>query len=115
MARIEIETFYPFEPGLVWDAITDRESLKQWLMENDFLPNVGHRFQFRTQPQGGWDGIVNGEVLHAERPKLLSYSWDGGGNQTIVTWKLEAAKDGTRLTLHHDGFKGVGGFILSKL
>ena len=24
MAKIEIEAFYPFEPELVWDALTDR-------------------------------------------------------------------------------------------
>ncbi len=115
MAKIEIEAFYPFEPELVWDALTDRESLNQWLMENDFAPRVGHRFQFRTKPQGGWDGVVNCEVLEVKKPQLLSYAWAGGGHQTIVTWNLERTQAGTRLTLRHTGFRGIGGFVLSKL
>lgn len=114
MAKIEIEALYPFEPELVWDALTDRESLNQWLMENDFTASVGHKFQFRTKPQGGWDGVVNCEVLQVKKPELLSYSWIGGGHRTIVTWNLEKTQDGTRLTLRHTGFRGVGGFVLSK-
>lgn len=30
---------------------------------NDFEPRIGHRFQFRTEPAPGFDGVVNCEVL----------------------------------------------------
>ena len=116
MARIEIEIFYPFAPELVWDALTNPEALGEWLMENNFQPRVGHKFQFRGKPQKGWDGIVDCEVLEIDRPKCLSYSWAGGKkHETVVTWTLSADADGTRLKLAHTGFKGMGGFILSKL
>jgi len=115
MAKIEIETFYPFKPELVWDALTNPEALGEWLMKNDFQPKVGHKFQFRAKPQGNWDGIVNCEVLQCDKPRTLAYSWGGGGHTTEVTWRLEETADGTKVHLHHTGFKGIGGFILSKL
>jgi len=115
MARIEIETHYPYRPELVWDALTDPTALGQWLMKNDFQPKVGHKFQFRAKPQGNWNGIVDCEVLKCEKPRTLSYSWTGGGHTTGVTWRLEEVSDGTKLFLSHTGFKGIGGFILSKL
>ena len=34
----------------VWSALTDSSKLAKWVMENDFKPVVGHRFQFRMQP-----------------------------------------------------------------
>ncbi|BAB05806.1 BH2087 [Halalkalibacterium halodurans C-125] len=53
----------------LWTALTDSSKLAKWVvnihtgqaMENDFMPVVGHHFQFRTQPTEWWDGIVNGE------------------------------------------------------
>ncbi len=117
MSQIEIETFYPYAPELVWDALTDPDALKQWLMDNDFKAEVGHKFQFRTKGNRFWRGIVDGEVLEVVKPSRLVYSWKGDekGPTTTVSWTLERHGDGTRLTLLHSGFTGVGGFILSKL
>jgi uncharacterized protein YndB with AHSA1/START domain len=117
MSKIQLETFYPFTPELVWEALTDSASLKQWLMDNDFEPRVGHRFQFRAKPQKYWRGIVDGEVLEVSKPSRLVYTWKGDEKDepTTVTWILQAEANGTRLRLEHTGFKGVGGFVLSKL
>ena len=40
----------------LWSALTDSNKLAKWIMENDFKPVVGHRFQFRTEPirMVGW-------------------------------------------------------------
>lgn len=35
--------------------------------------------------------------------------------ETTVTWTIEPAGAGTRLVLEQSGFKGVGGFLLSRL
>lgn len=117
MAKIEIEKFYPFPPELVWDALTDRQAMAQWLMENDFEPKVGHRFQFRAKEAKGWRGYVDCEVLAATKPSLLSYSWVGDESipATTVTWRLEASPGGTTLRLSHTGFAGMKGFLVSKL
>jgi uncharacterized protein YndB with AHSA1/START domain len=117
MAKIEIETYYPYAPELVWDALTDPAALRAWLMENDFQPKLGHKFQFKAQPQPGWRGIVDCEVLTLDRPWKLSYSWQGDLNKPpqTVTWTLSKQGDGTKLFLEHTGFAGVGGFLLSKM
>lgn len=57
-----------------WAALTDPNKLAQWITANDFKPVVGHRFQFRHEPNEYWDGIVEGEVLIVEEPTRLSYS-----------------------------------------
>lgn len=92
----------------VWFALTDSKTLSKWLMENDFKPVVGHKFQFRTEPTEWWNGIVDCEVLEVNEPHPLTYTWVSGTENTTVTWTLEQAADGTTL-LHLDqtGFSGA--------
>ena len=75
---LECEYAAPIE--LVWRAITDSTIIKEWLMENDFTAVVGSRCQFRMKPQPGFNGIVDCEVLEAQPPRRLVYTWDGGGS-----------------------------------
>ncbi|WP_281888719.1 SRPBCC domain-containing protein [Paenibacillus sp. YYML68] len=89
----------------VWAALTDSATLAKWVMDNDFKPIVGHRFQFRQQPQGAWDGVIHCEVLEVDAPRRLSYTWVSGGEDTIVTWTLADGQDGSVLLhLEHIGF-----------
>ena len=50
----------------MWDAITDPEAISDWLMPTDFAPRLGHKFQFRTKPAPGFDGIVHCEVIELD-------------------------------------------------
>jgi len=103
---IALSVEYPHPPAKVWQAITSREALNVWLMPNDFEPRLGHRFQFRTNPSPGFDGIINCEVLQLDPPRTLAFSWVGGPLQTRVTFSLEPIDGGagTRLNLRHEGF-----------
>jgi uncharacterized protein YndB with AHSA1/START domain len=102
---IVVDYEVPHPPDKVWRALTEAELIGRWLMQNDFQPFVGHRFNFRAQPMGDWDGVVHCEVLAVERPKLLRYSWRGGSLDTTVTWTLAPSPSGgTLLHLEHDGF-----------
>ncbi|TCP53397.1 uncharacterized protein YndB with AHSA1/START domain [Tumebacillus sp. BK434] len=83
----------------VWSALIDPNKLAKWVMENDFQPVVGHRFQFRAQPVGGWDGIINCEVLIVEEPNRLSYTWVSAGQENTITWTLQDLGDG-KVNLH---------------
>ena len=114
MSDILLDAVYPHPPERVWRALTAPEELAAWLMPNDFAPVVGHKFQFRVKPQWGWRGIVDCEVLEVDPPRRLSYTWQGDPKYrvTTVTWILEPVSDGTRLTLKHTGFRGVGGMLL---
>jgi uncharacterized protein YndB with AHSA1/START domain len=116
MARtLRFEALYPHRPELVWTALTDPEAIGDWLMPNDFRPEVGHLFTFRTKPAPGFDGIVHCEVLAVEPPRRLSYSWKGGGIDTVVTYSLAAEGANTRLVMEQSGFKGLRGFMVSRI
>jgi uncharacterized protein YndB with AHSA1/START domain len=110
---LRFEVTYPHPPAKVWRVLTTREHLARWLMENDFAPRVGHRFQFRAKPVGGWDGIVNSEVLELVPERRLVITWMSNVIDTKVTFLLDPAGAGTRLTLLHTGFKGVKGVMTS--
>ena len=90
----------------VWQALTDRAALAEWMMPNDFEPRVGHRFTFQSQPNpaAGFDGTVRCEVLECSPPERLSDSWAGGALDSQVTYRLESEGDGTRVYFEHAGF-----------
>jgi uncharacterized protein YndB with AHSA1/START domain len=104
---LKLDVFYPYSPERVWQAITNRRVLAQWLMENDFEPRVGHKFRFEPQPHQGVNEAIHCEVIELDEPRSLSYTWRGGlmGKPTIVTWRLVPIEGGTQLQLEHKGFE----------
>lgn len=83
----------------LWSAMTDSSKLAKWIADNDFKPIVGHRFQFRHQPNEHWDGIVESEVLMMNEPNLLSFSWAVGEERHTVTLSIQDLGDG-KVNLH---------------
>jgi uncharacterized protein YndB with AHSA1/START domain len=110
---IRIERRYPHPPEAVWRWLANREAMAEWLMPNTFEPVAGHRFEFRTRPAPGFDGIVHCEVIEITPPRRLAFTWAGGGIDTVVTFDLVPELDGTRLVLTQAGFAGAKGVILS--
>ena len=112
--QIVVEYVFPQTPAKVWRALTEPELLAAWLMPNDIRPVVGHKFNFRSQPMGDWNGVVDCEILEVLPQSKLVYTWLGGSTtnqayghrlQTTVTWTLAPAPDGgTILRLVHSGF-----------
>lgn len=79
-------------------------------MENDFVPEEGHRFTFCATPVPGWSGVTNCRVLKIEPPRLLSYTWGDGtesdsGLKTLVTWTLTPENAATRVRMEQSGFR----------
>jgi uncharacterized protein YndB with AHSA1/START domain len=74
-------------------------------MKNDFQPVVGHRFNFRSTPVPGWDGVIACEVLVVEPKSRLSYSWGTMGMVSMVAWTLTPTKDGTHVRMEQTGFR----------
>lgn len=91
---LEFERELPHPPGKVWRALTTPHLLGEWLMQADFTAEVGEHFTMRAE----W-GEVRGEVLAVEPERTLSYSWNGPGLESTVTWTLEPSATGTRLRL----------------
>ena len=100
---IEKEMSHP--PQKIWRALTQGALIKEWLMDNDFQPVVGHKFNFRSTPNPHWDGIIQSEVLVVEPNQKLSYTWSSLGLVTVVVWTLTAAGGGTLVRMEQSGFR----------
>jgi uncharacterized protein YndB with AHSA1/START domain len=70
---VVVEREMPYPPEKVWRALTQGALIAEWLMQNDFQPVVGHRFNFRAPPMAHWNGVTDCEVLIVEPNKRLSY------------------------------------------
>ena len=99
---IERDMAHP--PEKVWRALTTQPLIEDWLMANDFEPKVGHRFSLRTNPVGGWNGVIDCEVLAVEPNQRLSYTWASMGLESVVTFTLTPTASGARLRMEQSGF-----------
>jgi uncharacterized protein YndB with AHSA1/START domain len=100
-----IEKELPHPPERIWRALTQGPLIKEWLMDNDFRPVVGHRFNFRSAPMPEWDGVIDCEVLVVEPVEKLSYSWNALGLGSVVVWTLVATSGGTLVRMEQSGFR----------
>jgi hypothetical protein len=62
--------------------------IAQRMMNNDFEPVVGRKFQFRAEPMPNWNGVVDCEVLIVDPFQRLSYNWGVGGSEIRKLWIL---------------------------
>lgn len=92
-------------PEKIWRALTQSSLLAEWLMTNDFLPVVGHKFTLRAPPMPHWDGVIACEVLVIEAPHRIAYSWNALGLKSVVTWTLTPTATGTRVRMAQAGFQ----------
>ena len=88
-ADIDAAVVYRHPIERVWAALTSSEALAAWLMPNDFVPEVGHRFTLRTRPAA------------ASTRRSPSRSMPG--------------RSGTRLRLHQVGFHGLGAKLTRRI
>jgi uncharacterized protein YndB with AHSA1/START domain len=104
---VTIEREFAHPPERLWRALTQPHLIAEWLMKNDFVPEVGHRFNL----SGEWGGVLDCEVLAIEPGRTLSYRWDHAHDdpafdlRSVVTFTLEPVARGTRLTMEQEGFR----------
>jgi uncharacterized protein YndB with AHSA1/START domain len=102
---VTVEREIPFPPEKIWRALTQPHLIEEWLMKNDFMPNVGHRFKLR----GEWGGVLDCEVLVVEPNRKLAYTWNfddpTNGLESVVTWTLTPRGQGTHLRMEQSGFR----------
>ena len=93
-------------PEKVWRALTDPALLAEWLLPVIGLElEPGAEFTFKSQPQPGWDGIVNCRFLEIEAHRRISWRWVVGDIDTVVTFTLTPTASGTQLSLVQSGFR----------
>ena len=102
---VERDFAHPSEK--LWRALTQPHLMAEWLMQNDFAPEVGHRFNLK----GEWGGVLDCEVLEVAPLETLSYTWDFANDdpafalKSTVTFTLTATATGTRLRMEQSGFR----------
>lgn len=117
------EMRYGHEVERVWAALTNAEALAQWLMPNNFVPELGRKFEFRIDPMMGMS-VVACEVLDLVAPDAgngwhgrMAWSWPvprrskntGAPRPPMrVEWTVEPdGAGGTVLTLTQSGLEGM--------
>jgi uncharacterized protein YndB with AHSA1/START domain len=90
--------------------LASQDALRQWISPNIEIDlHVGGRYRFLGPDDKTW---VSGTVLELQTEKSLILSWleeDSGWlhpARLVITLAPTAA--GTRVTLIHDGFEGIG-------
>ena len=96
-------------PEEVWQALTTPEFTRQYWhdtrVRSTYEPGASIEFLNEDDSVG-----VAGEILHANHPNELAYTWQFTGADSVarddppsrVTFKLESIRAGTRLTVIHD-------------
>ncbi len=102
-----IERTYNAPADKVWQAITDKDKMRQWYFDlKEFKPEVGFEFQFSG-------GSKEKTYLHLCKitevitGRKLTHSWqyDGYPGESFVTFELFPEGDKTRLKLTHAGIE----------
>jgi uncharacterized protein YndB with AHSA1/START domain len=99
-----VEKLFSHSPEKLWRALTESSLIAQWLMNNDFVPEVGRKFQFRSQPVPNWDGLIDCEVLIVEPLKKLAYTWATMGATFNVLWTITPENGGTHVRMEQSNF-----------
>ena len=109
---IRKERFYPHPPEDVWAAITDPHAIAEWMEPNNHKAEVGHKFEFVTDP-GICGSRTECEVMEANAPNRLVWKWvhtkgEEKCDPMTVAWTLTAKDGGTLLVLEHSGAENIG-------
>lgn len=103
---IIIERVFNAERKLVWQALTEKERMKQWYFDlKEFKAVVGFKFTFLGGEEGGrqWKHLC--EITEVVPESRLVYSWkyEGYSGISYVAFELFDEGKSTRLKLTHSG------------
>lgn len=108
---IRKERFYPHRPEDVWVAITDPHAIAEWMEPNNHKAEVGHKFDFCTDP-GVCGEKTECEVIEADPPRRLVWKWvhlkgEKRCEPMTIAWTLTPRDEGTLLVLEHSGAENI--------
>jgi uncharacterized protein YndB with AHSA1/START domain len=106
-AAVELGSFLPQPPDVVWRALTEPDLLERWLLRpSGFAASVGTCFRFIIPAPA--IGAIACEVLAVRPGEQLTYSWVYSQAEQparwIVDWAMRPQGHGTRLLLTQTGF-----------
>lgn len=99
-----IERTYEAPIEKVWEALTNKDQMKQWYFEvSDFKAEVGFEFQFYGESKDK-KYLHKCRVVEADPITKIAYTWsyEGYEGQSLVTFELFSEdRNNTRLKLTH--------------
>ena len=104
---IILEKTFSATPETIWQALTDKEQMKQWYFDlAEFKPERGFEFRF----EGGDECRTFTHICQVTEvifAKKLAYTWryEGYEGDSLVTFELFPEGDKTRLKLTHSGLE----------
>ena len=104
--------FVAADINTVWLYLTDKTLLAKWFHPAAEDLVEGKPYALLGDADDSSSKVCWGDVLTAKQPTLLVYTFTVkplGGAMTTVTWTLEEAAGGTRLTLKHEGIEEASG------
>ena len=111
--------FFKASRDSVWAFLTEKDKLAEWFhpAEADLADGEDYALVGKS-PEGDTVKMCWGAVEHWEPPAKLIYSFTVkplNGVMTKVTWTLDVAHGGTKLTLNHEGLAAAGDAALGLL
>lgn len=103
-----VERIYEAPIQKVWEAITDKNQMKQWYFDLvEFKPEVGFQFQFTGKGQKGEQYVHLCTITEVIPLKKMQYSWEYEGypGYSLVTFELYDMGNKTKLRLTHSGLE----------
>src|SRR5918993_2194400 len=93
LVRVQMDRRYPSPMPDVWEALTDPDRIRRWMMPISGDLRVGGHFQLQ--------GNAGGEILACEPPRRLKVTWACNSPVSWVTVILSEEVEGARLELEH--------------
>jgi uncharacterized protein YndB with AHSA1/START domain len=103
-----IERTYDAPVAKVWQALTDKEKMKQWYFDlPDFKPEVGTEFRFKAGESKEKEFLHECRITKAVENKVLAYTWGYPGYEgnSEVSFELFPEGNKTKLKLTHTGLE----------
>jgi uncharacterized protein YndB with AHSA1/START domain len=105
LVRVRMDRRYPSPTDDVWEALTDPDRIRRWMMPISGDLRVGGHFQL--------EGNAGGEILQCEQPSVLRVTF--GDPSSLVEVRLAAEGSDTVLTLEHTVPKAMAGGVAGAL
>lgn len=98
----------PVNPDAAWAALTEPDRVAEWLTDASPLGAIGDAYRLDF----GDGSVVEGVICHLEPGRAFAHTWVWANvepsQETLVTWMVEPADGGSRITLTHDGWAEAG-------